>query len=390
MPPESKWEFLEGEDLALNLESGIYYMSKAMKGIPNIFRSTGQKDKRKAKGQFTRIIKEHLDRYEAGARAPGKSPTVAEVIHEIGPIEDPKLRENTRKKRKFYFARIRDVYDLGSIPIDRLTLPLWMGRLLRVQALPAPKKGKHRKTFKDDQKHANILLRYAYEQKYVSHWITFPNPDRPTPERIVFTIDEIRQLWAVMNEDTRDQFVLSYESCMRLREMLHLTWERVNLGTGEITLRPIDVKTGSKTGRGRRFIMTPHALARIKKRKAEQEPASLWVFPSPTGRGPVDDNKTAWNNAKAAVLEGDEKRGLPANSAFQYGGTWHDLRHTAITRLLVEQRINITLVSEYVGTAVGTLQRVYLHSTAEQTKSVALGLDITKADSFFHKCPEEK
>lgn len=382
----SKWEFLKGQELARNLESGILYYSKAFSEIPNLYKSTGQTDPRKAKKEFPRLLKEHLDRYHDPLRTVGKIPTVAKVIEEIEQTESRGKRKKTQRQRTFYFARIRDEMELGHLPIDRLTLKIWTAGLDKVRRLhreKAEREGKRgRETYWGYSKNANIMLRFAYEQKYVSHHIAFPNPDKKKTTGTVLSTMEIKQLWEVMGENLRDQFVLSYECCMRLREMLHLTWDRVDLETGEITLSADDVKTGSKTGKGRAFVATPHALERLKARYKRFVDRSKWVFPSTTGKGPVDDNKTAWAKAKEKVLK--------KNTAFQSWARWHDLRHTAITRMLVEQRINITLVSEYVGTAVGTLQRVYLHSTAEQTKSVALGLDITKADSFFHKCPEEK
>ncbi len=367
MPDDSKWKFYEGEDLAENLESGIFYMSRAMKDMKNIFKTTGKTDKRLAKKEFQRILKAHLDRYQDGKRTPGKSPTIAEVIEEIEQTESPSLRAKTQSKRTFYFKRIRDSLELGHLPVDKLTLKLWTTRLDKERAR------RPRKTFIDYTKHANILLRYAYEQKYISHMIPLPRPDKKKQTGIVLTMDEIRLLWEVMGETLRDQFVLSYECCMRLREMLHLTWDRVDLETGEITLRADDVKTGSKTGKGRTFVATPAAHDRLRVRWAKacgqkDFPPTNWVFPSPTGTGPIEDNKTAWNNAKAKALK--------KNPAFQHWARWHDLRHTAITRMVVEQQMNIALVSEYVGTSVDTLQRTYLHSTAEKTKSVSLAISI--------------
>lgn len=374
MPPDSKWKFFEGEDLAQNLESGIFYASKAFARMPNLFRTTKQKEKRLAKKELPRLIKDHLEAHESGLRRVGKIPTVAELIEEINQTETPGLRPKTQRKRKFYFTEIRDAMGLGPIPMDRFTLSIFTARLDRLLAK------KTRRTSWDYFKHGNILNRYAYQQKYVSHRVTFPNRDPKSNAGTVLTVEEILQLWSVMNETTRDQFVLAYECCMRLREALHLTWDRVDLESGEITLRAQDVKTGSKTGKGRQFIMTPHALERILARWNAVEPgesnAHKFVFPSPSGKGPMDDNKIAWGLAKDRALKGNEKRAVKPMPHFQHWVRWHDLRHTAISRMLVEQKINITLVSEYVGTSVSTLQKVYLHSRAEHTKGVTAALRI--------------
>ena len=375
MSPKREYDYLQGKDsgLAIDRESGVIYAIKHFAGMPQLFKSLKTKDKREARRLLPQRIKEHLEQYADG-KSTSSDPTVAEVIEEIERAESPKLRAKTQSKRRFYFARIRDEMELGHLPVSRLTLKVWADRLARVQAK------RKRRTYWDYVKHANIILRFAYRQKYVSHWLTFPNTDGPHKEGTVFTLDEIRALWEVMGVTTRDQFVLSYECCMRLREVLHLTWDRVDLESGEITLRAQDVKTGSKTKRGRTFIMTPHALERMRARKDwighSDFAGTKWVFPSPTGTGPIDDNKTAWNRAKRDVLEGSKLHGTKPMPHFQHWGTWHDLRHSAISRMLCEQKMNITHVSEYVGTSVSTLQRVYLHSRAEHTKGVNAGLMI--------------
>lgn len=350
----SKWKFLKGEDLAINIASGVYYAVKSFRGIPNLFKTTKQIDKKKARRELPNLIKAHLDRYSTGNR--GETPTISEVIKEIERTESPQLRSKTQAKRTYYFKCIAFDMELGNVPIDQLTLKLWTQRLNKLQ------EKSQRKTFWDYAKHANILIRYAYEQKYIVHKITFDTPDPKKQTGTVLSPEEIKVLFEVMGETTRDQFVLSYECCMRLREVLHLTWDRVNLKTGEITLRAEDVKTGSKTGKGRQFIVTQHALDRLRKRAMRQVPLSLWVFPSKRRPGPVNDNKNAWNMAK--------KKALKRNPSFQINARWHDLRHSSISRMLVEQGMNITMVSEYCGTAVNTLQKTYLHSKAEHTKGV--------------------
>jgi integrase len=360
---ESAYEYFEGEDLARNKASGIYYAVKHFRGLPPLNKSTRESDKRKAKQKLPQLIKEHLEKYQDGKVNDAHSKTVAEVIDEIQAVETPGLRTGTQANRELYFRKIRDEMRLGSMPIGKVTLPVWIRRLDEVKA-----KGK-RSTFFDYAKNMNVLERYAYEQRYISHLLTFPNPDKKKETGTVLTTDELRQLYEEMGETTRDQFTLCYECAMRLREALYLTWDRVDLETGEVTFRPEDVKTGSKTGKGRTIIISENALSRLRRRKEEQKQASRWVFPSPTGKGPVDQNTTAWEKAKEEVFK--------KNPAFQHWVRWHDLRHTAISKMLLELKMNIVLVSEYVGTSVTTLQRVYLHSRAEHTRNVTAGLRLT-------------
>lgn len=386
MPPEKDKRFtsLPGTDLALNTESGIYYATKQFKHlrIPMLFKTTGETDIRKAKKKLPQLVTEHLRRYQHGEDA-GKERLVRDVIDEIDRTETPSLRTGTQENRGLYFKELRS--ELGHVPIGRITLATW------TRWLGEFRKRKSRKTFWDYAKHMNILIRYAYEQKWISHKILLPNPDPKKATGTVLSPANIRELWGVMGEDTRDQLVLAYECAMRLREVLYLTWDRVDLETGEITLRAEDVKTGSKTGRGRTFIASEHALERLRARSERLRRNSsawpvgserlgnnrVWVFPSPTGKGPVDWNATAWKRAKKLVTEGNPEKGIkPINPAFPHWARWHDLRHSSLSHMLLDKGMNPLFVSEFAGVSMQTIQRVYLHSTAEKTKSVSRALSI--------------
>jgi integrase len=234
---------------------------------------------------------------------------------------------------------------------------------------------KKRKTFGDYAKYMNKLLRFAYQRRYLSHLIKVDSPDPiATGVGRVFTESEIKALWGVMNDETRDQFVLCYECFMRLREALYLTWDRVDLNEKEISLRASDVKTGSRTGKGRTFRASHNAIERLRIRY-EQRSSDKWVFPSRVDSSkPVEDNKTAWRAAKRRCAITGRAR-------------WHDLRHTAISRSLLERGMDPILVSEYAGVSLKTLQRVYLHSTAKQTAAIANSLSVfgEKGSQAGHK-----
>jgi integrase len=182
----------------------------------------------------------------------------------------------------------------------------------------------------------------------------------------LFTNAELSALWDAMSEDMRDQFVLAFECFMRLREALLLTWDRIDLNTGKLTLRAEDVKTGSKTGKGRSFFVSPNALTRLRAKYANQVEPSPYVFPAPgLPDQPRNQNKNAWTSVK-------RKAGIKGRAR------WHDIRHTSLTKALLEQELNAAQVSEYAGVSLRTIQRVYLHSNEELTKNVANALSIAR------------
>lgn len=345
-------------NLYLNSETGIYYVRKTFRRfkIPDLFESTHCDKIGKAKAKADELIKTHLDHYmsgSAGIASKRNGKQVRLVIEEILETVTPSKRIGTQANHKIYLGELKKEW--GQWDINRITLPAWVTWLNQFKTRKA------RKTFGDYVKHMNLLLRYAYKMRYITHLITLPNPDPIRNAGRVFTRAEIRALWDAMNEETRDQFVLCYECFMRLREALYLTWDRVDLDSGVVTLRPIDVKTGSKTGKGRSFNLSETALKRLRVRRSQIK--GPFIFPSPAGTKPVHQNKTAWRIAKRKANVKGRAR-------------WHDLRHSALTHALLDTGADPVQVSEFAGVSLRTIQRVYLHSTHEKTKSVSKAVKI--------------
>jgi len=361
-PKERTFIKVKDSDLLLHTDSKRYYVRKTFKRyrIPDLFESTREVKIGKAKSTAARMIADHLAKYlgnnpsEALSRRKGR--TVASVIDEILMTVTPTKRARTQRKHQDYFKELKR--ELGPWDVNQVTQTTWIDTVRRLRA-----KNKKRSSYWDLKKHLNILMRYAYNQKYTSHLLKFPDVDgKRAPVFRVYTDAEIQALWDHMGEDLRDQFVLCYECFMRLREALHLTWDRVNLIERTITLRDEDVKTGTATGKGRTFVMSDEAHARLTRRfKTKKSP---YVFPSPRNKSkPVNENQEAWRRAKSlAEITGRAR--------------WHDLRHTALSKALLVQRIEVQLVSEYAGVSIATLQRTYLHSTANQTAIVAQAIKI--------------
>jgi integrase len=335
-----------------NTKTGIIYVIKTFKRyrIPRLFKSTSEERIGKARGIADKFLDEHRQRYlglQSSSGSPrGNSRQIREVIDELLKTVTPTKRVGTQENHKIYLGILKKEW--GSFDVNRINLALWNDWLTEFRSRSS------RQTFGDFTKHMNLVLRYAYTHKYASHLLTLPNPDKPSKTGRVYTEEEIDALYEAMNEETKDQYVLCFECFMRLREALYLTWDRVDFKEGTIALGAEHVKTGSKTGKGRTFKMSDLAIERLSKRPR----TSRFVFPSADPERPVHSNKKAWITAKRKV-------GIKGRAR------WHDLRHTALTWALLDQRRDPVLVSEYAGVSLRTIQRVYLHSTAEKTASVA-------------------
>lgn len=349
-------------------KTGIFYVRKSFKHlrIPELFESLRTDKITTARREMLRHIEDHKARYLGGKTVTDRDEragkTIRSIVEEMFLTVTPKRRKGTQNNHRIYFTELSEHW--GSIDVNRLTLVMWERWLAEFRAK------KKRKTFDDYVKWMNTILNYAYSNRYLHHPLTLPSADgvRGQVGR-VFTDDELKALWDAMSDDLKDQFVLAFECFMRLREGLYLTWDRVDLKTGRLTLRPEDVKTGSKTGKGRTFFISPNALERLRARRERHEELEIespYVFPSPEDWDkPQHQNKTAWSNAKqAARIKGRAR--------------WHDIRHTSLTKALLEQKLNPVEVSEYAGVSIRTIQRVYLHATEERTKDVSSALSISR------------
>lgn len=338
----------------------IYVRAQFRKlGIPDLFQTTGESTLGRAKVSAEVIIQQHKNKClgvddSHVFRRRRRTVTIGAICDLL--LSNPKesLRTGTQSMRKYYFEAIKKEFGFIAVNhFDPTTFDSWV----EVQ-----KKKGERKTFFDYAKHLNMVLKEGYEKKYATHLIRVKNPDPKTNESWrVYTEDEITRLWNAMGEDTQDQFILCYECFMRKREALLLLFSQINLENGEVTLSADNVKTGSKTGHGRQFFLSPRALMRMQDRR--RRICGDNVFPSPTGKGPSWDNKTAWRLAKT-------RAGVFGKA------TWHSLRHTAITRALLEKGANINEVSKYAGVGIKTLTRVYLHGTAENTRNISTTISI--------------
>lgn len=345
-------------DLIRNIDSGVIYGRKQFRrlGIPALFKSTGEITLGKAKSAWDMLKQSHINKFlgvdDSSVIVRKRERTFGDCAKEVLKEYTPTQRLGTQENHKYYIGELVKLF--GEYDPNAISVKLFNEAIKRLK-----RKGK-RKTFMDYAKHMNLVMHYAYNQKYCTHDISFSNPDaKGEGAGRVYTDEEIKSLWKAMGDDQRDLFVLSYECIMRLREAMFLTWSRIDLDSGLITLRASDVKTGSKTGKGRQFQASKNALDRMRARFKRIGLVSPFVFPSPTNKQkPMRQNKTAWASAKK-------------NANIKGRARWHDLRHTALTKALLVHKLNPIEVSEYAGVSVRTIQEIYLHSKAEQTRSVA-------------------
>lgn len=278
---------------------------------------------------------------------------IDEILTDIAPMK----RVGTQLMYQRYLGDIRD--DLGERELDGFTRKNFLDWIHQRRC-----KRPMRSYFNDYTKFMNIIYNFAHDNNYINRAVKFPMVDgeREMVGR-VYTTQEINALLKVFSDTMLLQFFLSFECFMRLREMLHLTWDRVDLTKRVIILRKTDVKTGSRNGVGRDVPISANALRMLITRK--KGTASKWVFPNPYGSGYANSNKTAWTLAK-------KRAGIVGRAR------WHDIRHTAISYAILELKLPIAHVSKIAGVSMRTIERVYLHHDTEQLRFVSDQMNILK------------
>ena len=364
MEKQTAWKNLGG-GLRVYLPSKTVYAVKSFRylGIPNLFECLGEISEREARRKLPEVIEE----WKRKNTNREKTKTVGDVIPLFLKYETPKVRPRTRDNHRKYFAEIAHFF--GDVPLSELNEEIYFDRLesvvKREKALAAQRRklerkgGTERKTFDYLAVHLNMLSRYAYRKNLVTRLVKIPLTERSGKVGRAIDHETAQRLFSEMTEDAKDMYCLSYVNCMRRDEGLLLSWDRFDLKTGLITLRAEDVKTGSRTKIGRSIYVADWVLERFRARFDRQRDLnSPWVFPSPTDSSrPQRSIKTAWSGAK-------RRAGITGRLR------WHDLRHSGISYMIHVCGLDIAKVSEFVGTSVRTLQRVYLHTRPEQTKEV--------------------
>jgi len=365
---ESKnWKNLGG-GLRVYLPSKAIYAVKAFRylKIPNLHHCYGPISEREAR----RLLPSTIEQWKEMNlnKNINAEKTVSEVIPLFLKYETPRnRRERTIENHHQNFAEIDQFF--GDLKMSELTEETYFDRLEGVikpekarqaeQRKKERKGGVPRKTFDYLAVKINQLHRYAYNKKFTTHLLKIRLTEGNTPGGRAIDHATAKKLFSHMSEEAKDLYALAYGACMRKDEGLLLTWERFDLVTGLVTLRPEDVKTGSRTKKGRKFYVNEWIRLRLVARFARQAHLnSPWVFPSPLNPlKPQRSIKTAWLGAK-------RRAGITGKLR------WHDLKHSGIDYLLNIVGLDVRKVSEFVGTSVRTLQRVYNHTQPEHTREV--------------------
>ncbi len=173
------------------------------------------------------------------------------------------------------------------------------------------------------------------------------------PKERILSTDEIRRLLAAACSHLKPILIIALNTGMRLREILTLKWENVNFAQSQILIE----ERISKSRRARKVPMNPAVTEAL---KAIPRKGQIVFFNEDTGQG--------FNSVRTAFLSACRRaKRDPADSADPgiQGVRFHDLRHTAATKML-EAGVDIVTVSKILGhSSIEITYQRYCHPTPE-------------------------
>ncbi|MBN2243100.1 MAG: site-specific integrase [Acidobacteria bacterium] len=173
----------------------------------------------------------------------------------------------------------------------------------------------------------------------------------------ILTAEESRRLIAAASPALRPVLVVALNSGMRRGEILSLRWKDVDFVKGTLLIED------SKSGKSRRVPMNAPTFEAL--RGIARRPDAEFVFENLETRTHVLDVKTAFHGAcrRAGIT----------------GVRFHDLRHTALTRM-IESGADLVTVSQIAGHSTIQMTMRYVHPS-EGTQRAA----VEKLAEFFRE-----
>jgi len=257
--------------------------------------------------------------------------------------------------------------ELGAVPLVKLTPAMvrsWHASSVRTRAPSATQR-------------AYGLLR-AICNTAVRDELLLRNPcmirgasvSRPA-ERTVVSLPQLDALVAAMPPRYRALTVTAAWSGARWGELVALTWDRLDLDAGTMTIdrQLVELRGGQrlywdtpKTAAGRRTVhLPPHLLPELAAHRAQFVPPGCeWVFPNQRGGAQRRSSfQTVWRAAR-------QRAGLPQLR-------FHDLRHTGNTLAAATGASTRELMAR-MGHASMQAALIYQHASPERDAAIAQAL----------------
>lgn len=338
------------KNIYIDTESGIYIIRKFKKGKEPLWESTGETSIKAARSMKDDIIARWI-----GDRPKSKRKAFNDLFDDVIAIKKTKSWK-TAKSAEDQISNLRPWFQEHCPFLDQWNEATWEKYILY------QREHKPKRRLKHDREILIFTLNLARKKGLLTQVYTLRKSDSRREIGKYYEDSEIRALLKHSPTDNlKFQILIAIKMGMRLSEILHLSWDRVDLKTGIITLYSEHTKTRQK-----RFVpIHGDLLAEFKTRWADKD--SIFLFPNPhDSTRPVGNNYSAWCTAR-------EKSGVT--------GRFHDLRHRAMTDMLAGG-LSDTDVSKITGASPEVIRRIYHHlrrDVLDKVRSLNCGKFVEKS-----------
>lgn len=318
---------------------GIFYVRIQLNG-KRLHRSTGARSERAAKKLVPDVL---------GYATRGKAFSDAAQAY----VDAKKGRRARTSKAARHHAKILGEFFTG--PVDRITVGDWKKFCADYrEAHPGAR-------LFDLRKHFSGIMRHAWQSGMLDSMFHVPPLGEHTDVGKEYSAGDLRRMVeycfdAPLWKRELGTQILMASLGMRLTEVLAMSWERADFHQRLFRLRAVDTKTG-KPGI---IYWNDQVYQAMTLRFSEADPICPWVFPHRDDPSrPRASNVRAWKRLQKDL-------GID--------GRWHDLRHTAATRL-VRAGWSESAACAYLRMTPKILRR-YMHVSDADARGMAQALEM--------------
>lgn len=378
--------------LRLNTETGYYYVRRYKAGLGELFVSTGEKSKDRARTRADELMADWI-----GGRRIAKRVRVEEFRHEL--FEHLKKLHERKDDHGRPLRRLRTHQKDKTYLLDkrwhgkniRATIPLHFGEMFVDQIDEAfwedwiDTRGRELgRKLGDIAKYLSLMLDYAFKRKLIVRKPEIRDPDKHVKKALIYEDRDLVTFIKAAESDLQDLLIIAGENPIRPHEVRELEKSFCHATRPDAVVVKLP-PWFTKTETGREFQLSPQASHIVAVRCMLGD--SKYLFPAPKNpKKPLSDVQLSrmWRRMLAKVNVDREKQGLPPFPIGRNGGIkFHWTRHSAYSKLLLDAREAPAAVSEFGGTSIATLQKNYLRSNAVRTRTVgqALRLKLGEGES---------
>ncbi len=200
-------------------------------------------------------------------------------------------------------------------------------------------------------------IKFLYEQTIKRDWptLTFVRAPREKKLPVILSVQEVRRVLGNVHLQRYHVCLSVIYSCgLRLQEGTHLQVPDI-----DSSRMIIHIHRGK--GAKDRYVALPERTLELLRQYWRTHRNPLWIFPAP-GRGGIAMS-TADKPMPRSSVQGAFKSAL-RKSGINKRASIHTLRHSYATHLL-EARVNLRLIQEYLGHNSPTTTAVYTHLTVK-------------------------